>query len=120
MELGHNGENGRVPVGVNTSDTDFATVEKTGGAKTHKHTQGITGSTTLTLDQIPKHGHQVLLKNLAASGNSIGVPYPNGSDFKPYTGENGGGKGHTHTNPDTATSSSIQPYITCYMWKRTA
>ena len=28
---------GRVPVGVNTSDSDFSTVQKTGGAKTHTH-----------------------------------------------------------------------------------
>ena len=27
---------------------------------------------------------------------------------------------HTHTQGATGSSSSIQPYITCYMWKRTA
>ncbi len=38
---------GRVPVGVNTEDTDFATVEKTGGEKKH----------TLVLAEIPSHNH---------------------------------------------------------------
>ena len=38
---------GRVPVGVNTTDTDFNTVEKTGGSKTN----------TLTTAQIPAHSH---------------------------------------------------------------
>ena len=40
---------GRVPVGINTSDTDFNTPEKTGGTKTH----------TLTTAQLPAHAHQV-------------------------------------------------------------
>ena len=38
---------GRVPVGVNTSDSSFSTVEKTGGKKTH----------TLTSSEMPKHAH---------------------------------------------------------------
>lgn len=38
---------GRVPVGVNTNDTNFATVEKTGG----------TSTVTLTTAQIPSHTH---------------------------------------------------------------
>ena len=33
----------------------------------------------------------------------------------------GGGSGHNHTFTGTASSiSTLQPYITCYMWKRTA
>ena len=38
---------GRVPVGVNTSDTNFNTVEKTGGANTH----------TLATAELPSHNH---------------------------------------------------------------
>ena len=38
---------GRVPVGVNASDTNFSTVEKTGGAST----------VTLTTAQMPGHSH---------------------------------------------------------------
>ena len=60
---------GRVPVGVKTSDSSFNTVEKTGGSKTanisHTHTiashnhGGNTGSTALTINQIPAHTHDV-------------------------------------------------------------
>ena len=38
---------GRVPVGIDTSQTEFNTVEKAGGEKTH----------TLTVDEIPSHTH---------------------------------------------------------------
>ena len=40
---------GRVPVGVNTSDSNFNTVEKTGRESEH----------TLTVDELAQHGHTV-------------------------------------------------------------
>ena len=40
---------GRVPVGVNKSDSDFNTVEKTGGTK----------SVTLIASQMPSHNHLI-------------------------------------------------------------
>lgn len=162
---------GRVPVGVNTGDTDFATVEKTGGAKTHTHTQGATGaasgntgaasgntgSTTLTTSQIPAHEHGERLYfhgysgfTGASSGGYYVFNWSSGNCIvnqnasnttsltqlcgQPNTTSVGGGSGHTHTlnshthtlnshthtNPTTAAASDVQPYITCYMWKRTA
>lgn len=100
--------NGRVPVGIDTSQTEFNTVEKTGGAKTH----------TLTENQIPNHRHTGLYWN----GNKISfntgtggymLPWASGgSNDETYfqTGYTGGGQAHP----------IMQPYITCYMWKRTA
>src|SRR5690606_11752046 len=38
---------GRVPVGLDTGQTEFNALGKTGGAKTH----------TLTIDQMPSHSH---------------------------------------------------------------
>ena len=38
---------GRVPIGVDTNDEDFDTVEETGGSKTH----------VLTVEEIPVHNH---------------------------------------------------------------
>lgn len=94
---------GRVPVGVDTNDTDFATVEKTGGEKTH----------TLTVSEMPSHKHTVeaigsgtTQQELTAFnvGTTSGIDSYAGTDFT------GGGQAH----------NNLQPYITCYMWKRTA
>ena len=98
---------GRTLVGVDTNDTDFNTVKKTGGSK----------SVTLTVDQIPSHRHT----------NSVNIYYgigglghteqsqimDNGNKEKSatqYTDYTGGGKSHTN----------LQPYYTCYIWCRTA
>lgn len=109
---------GRVPIGVNASDGDFNTVEKTGGNKAHLHS---TANHTLTTNEMPKHDHT----QIAASGTS-GEAYP-AMGSKPAnigalgagkTTETGGGQPHNHGN--TGSTSNLQPYITCYMWKRTA
>lgn len=101
---------GKVPVGVNASETEFATVEKTGGAKT----------VTLTIDQIPSHHHGMAGYYPVSSGNTgvgptglsgasgTGLWYQTKKDTPEFKTQ-GGGKSHTN----------LQPYITCYMWKRT-
>ena len=93
---------GRVPVGVKTSDSSFSTVEKTGGAKTH----------TLTIDEIPSHSHYLVATNyyVAEGGLEIAMDRDSTASGVYNTGETGGGKSH----------NNLQPYITCYMWKRTA
>lgn len=68
---------GRMPVGVDTGDVDFATVELTGGSK---DTAAIAAATGVKIVQ-------------AGAGSA-----PSDS---------------THQHP-------LLPYITCYMWKRTA
>lgn len=125
---------GRVPVGVDTSQAEFNAVEKIGGNKIHNHNNGVTGgpstntsgSTTLTINQIPSHQHKgyYLPKALNAGGGNNGWFRDGGgsvsSDY--ITTPTGGGQGHTHTlSNHTHTienGSTIQPYITCYMWKR--
>lgn len=126
---------GRVPVGVNASDGNFNTVEKTGGAS----------SVTLTATQIPSHTHA---KGTLATA-SAGAHTHNLQNQKAAWGLDGGGNrvivdattgytavtnkattsagAHTHTiSGSTAATggggshSNLQPYITCYMWKRTA
>lgn len=91
---------GRVPVGVNSADEDFDSVEKTGGEKEH----------ILTVDEIPKHTHQFHSK-LAYIGNGPdGTGLKQGEDIRPNNtiGSTGGEQAH----------NNLQPYITCYMWKR--
>ena len=102
---------GKVLVGVDTGDSDFNTVEETGGAKTDSH--------TLTTDEMPAHNHDNgsydrLLRhtgnNTAVSGDSS----PGEPDvFSSSTiASAGGGSAHEH--------DIVQPYITVYFWKRTA
>lgn len=96
---------GRVPVGVNTSDGDFNTVEKMGGEKKH----------TLTVNEIPSHYHGI---RVMADNDSD--PYwgkdnyvkagANSQEAGAYTEDAGGGQSH----------NNLQPYITCYMFKRIA
>ena len=94
---------GRVPVGVNTSDTAFNTVEKTGGEKTHK----------LTVAEMPSHQHNLSIvgggskKASAVNWTTVDNSRKYASDMIEATGGNG-----AHNN--------LQPYVTCYMWKRTA
>lgn len=125
---------GRVPVGINTSDSNFNTVEKTGGAST----------VTLTTSQIPSHSHEKgtltaasagahthNLKNQkttwgSGSGNKVIIDATSGYTALTNKATSSAGA-HTHTvSGSTAATggggshSNLQPYITCYMWKRTA
>lgn len=91
---------GRVPVGVNTSDTDFNTVEKTGGSKSYNR---------ITTTQY---------KNTSGSIESYG--FQKGSGFyanRTIVYDTGLGDSHSETVLEIPT---IQPYITCYIWKRVA
>ena len=131
---------GRVPVGVDTTDTKFNTVEKTGGsnsvsiAHTHK-ISGNTNSHALTIAEMPNHRHQIDTDENAAvlvsdkeNWQNLGtgnVKVGRSSGWN-NTGYVGGGKGHNHAVNLTSASggnsnvSIVQEYITCYIWKRTA
>lgn len=93
---------GRVPVGVDASDADFDTAEETGGEKTH----------TLTVAEMPDHHHEVYGRtgSTAAGSNCYQGRNWNGTAVITNTGDTGGGDPH----------NNLQPYITCYMYKRTA
>ena len=90
---------GRTIVGVDSSDTDFDTVRETGGAKTHQ----------LTISELPAHTHNVTMStsdsdnDFLSEGNNSGL-----SSFT--TSSTGGDQAH----------NNLQPYITAYMWRRTA
>ena len=114
---------GRVPVGFNASNPLFDTAEETGGsadAVTVSHTH--TATTTIT---DPGHNH------LAANGQAA-IVTAGGISFL-FAGS--GSQGYHSLAPATTgitaattvasagssgTNANYQPYITVYMWKRTA
>jgi len=92
---------GQVPVGVDTSDSDFNTVEKTGGEKEH----------TWTVDERRSHKHDFGQQFATTSNLSGAYGYYMIAGTQTDVIKNTGGN-QPHNN--------LQPYITCYMWKRTA
>jgi hypothetical protein len=103
---------GRVPVGFNSGDALFNAAEKTGGSKdaivvSHSHSltdPGHSHTTTLGLDQASGLGFQKYLpgigQNIQSSSSTTGISVNS-------TGSSG-------------TNANLQPFITVYMWKRTA
>lgn len=99
---------GRVPVGVNTSDSNFNTVEKTGGEKTH----------TLSTAEMPAHRHALHIAGGTTTRPSAGA-IKEGSWSGGVTKYWNDG-GYMENFGDGGAHNNLQPYITCYMWKRTA
>lgn len=110
---------GRVPVGVDADQAEFDTVEETGGEKKHTLIESelplIDGSWTLHGEESGTivyhiHGH--------ATGTLMNNTYETTSD-EIRSGAN------SYRQPGFSFGSNgahnnLQPYITCYMYKRTA
>lgn len=103
---------GRVPVGVDTDQTEFNIVEKTGGKK-EQHLRASIGAVS---------------SDVATIGYAATSAIPN---HNIYNGVIWGNRGDTSTprpashatevwQTDGTGPTTLQPYITCYMWKRTA
>lgn len=84
---------GRVPIGVDTSQSEFNSVEKTGGTK--------------------------ISTQINTGGSSYGFTTSSQSGYNDRTLVGSSSYGSTH-DEKSADISLLQPYITCYMWKRTA
>ena len=100
---------GRVPVCVDTTDVNFNAVEKIGGEST----------VTLTESQMPSHHH-------GFTDGAKAIVYENpvlmsaGKDFQAFRAPTSGTLSVTGTSPTGGgqAHNNLQPYITCYMWKR--
>ena len=94
---------GRVLVGLDTSQTEFNTIGKTGGEKTHK----------LTIDEMPKHTHTISAGTNAttdANYDRVASAYAGGNPKNLNTSETGGSNAH----------NNLQPYQVVAYWKRIA
>lgn len=113
---------GRVLVGVDANDTDFNAAQKTGGEKAH----------TLTEDELPNITGDIQTFTSMTTFRG-GIIYDATGAFSPHANP-----AITHagrpTESDTTTAyatvdfdiggdqphNNMPPYITCYMWRRTA
>ncbi len=96
---------GRVLVGIDAGQTEFDTVEETGGSKT----------VTLIEANIPAHAHSILTR----SSYTLGAT----SQTRLVNADTTGGSTGTHTSGSTGSGTAhdnLQPYIVVYFWKRTA
>jgi microcystin-dependent protein len=126
---------GRVPVSQSNGDPEFDAVEETGGVKTvtltsaqsglraHSHTfTGTTGSAGLS----PQFNEESSATNGATSAivrRGVGGGTPPGLNRSMLGSDHAHSFGGTTSSVDAADASSahtnLQPYIVCYMWKRT-
>ena len=127
---------GRVPVGVDDSDTDFKTPGKEGGEKTH----------TLDVSEMPWHNHEGTYSTVETKTihtrptggalhylgiNTYTVKYDINEQTQEYMVAPAGGQTLEVENGTVINSqygvcpngsgvahNNLQPYITCYMWRR--
>lgn len=139
---------GRTLVGVDTGQTEFDTIEETGGAKTHTLTSGEMPSHTHTQDSHNHtqnshnhtqnaHNHRTDIAQPYSTNQTqfTAVPGGTGASINATDGLNSGSttatnqattatnQATTATNQNTGggtAHNNLQPYITVYFWKRTA
>ena len=113
---------GRTIVGLDANDTDFDTVEETGGAKTHTLTQAQMNHNHQWHDVVSgNEDHRIELTTGSGRGsydaNADQVEFPSASSLSSdyYTDNN-----RNVTGESVTAHNNLQPYIVTYIWKRTA
>lgn len=90
---------GRIPIGLDTNDTDFNEIGKIGGEKKHK----------LIVNEMPAHTHGI--STMGGSAIASGYSYVNGGGYNDaFTQATGGNQPH----------NNMPPYIVMAFWKRVA
>lgn len=92
---------GKVSVGIDSSDTDFNAIGKTGGEKTHK----------LTVDEMPRHSHKQQGSTTEAGASTIKVKmvYANSINTNDTGTTVGADYGVSNTGGN-GTHNNLQPY----------
>jgi len=108
---------GRVIVGIDAGQTEFDTLNETGGAKTH----------TLTESEMPSHTHVQNAHSHTTASRDTATAF--GSVARVAQPSNSGSNSTVPTSSDTAVNqnaggggahNNLQPYIVKYVWERTA
>lgn len=99
---------GQVPVGVDTSDSDFNTVEKTGGSK-ECELRALIGAVGGNVNTIGYDSEPVV-----SGYGSYDMVLDASAGAKPQ----GASNTTRVVKSDGKSPTTVQPYITCYMWKR--
>ena len=99
---------GKVPVGIDENDEDFDEAEETGGNKTSKLRAWI-GATNDDISRIGYYGEGAVKNSTYTFSVQGGDVIRNPEKINHST---------KVTESDGNEPSRLQPYITCYMWKR--
>ena len=112
---------GRVMVGFNSGNALFDTAEETGGSAdaitvTHTHTATVTD---------PTHTHSAtngnnLTARTGVTGGATSAWFADSSGTPTTTAASTGISVSNSSTGSSGTNANYQPYITVYMWKRTA
>lgn len=124
---------GKILIGLDSGDTDFDTVEETGGAKTktiaqanlpdistgagtaHTHTQNAHTHVLTELRDATTGGATTNIALTADTSSTIGTKLSGST-----TATNQNESAHTHSLGGSGTALNVMnPYIVVYMWKRT-
>lgn len=135
---------GKFLVGIDESDSSFDGVGETGGSKTHNHTDTFSvNNHTLTPSQIPAHTHDYRDRYYVESSSGVSTATYKEAAPTNYNAKRGSGNSdndnttflyidatteqtgssasHNHgISGGVNSASSLPPYQTIYMWKRTA
>lgn len=107
---------GKVLVGLDTTDTDFNAIGKTGGEKKHK----------LTIDEMPSHSHKLNGNTNVVFDDNDTYPYLFASAKRGYANGSSVTFGGNYSINDTTTigggqaHNNMPPYQVVAYWKRIA
>ena len=96
---------GKTIVGIDPDDSDFNSINKTGGEKAH----------TLIIDEMPSHHHQMYTPDGARNSDTG----QNWSNQGINVGDTVSGRYTSNTGGDQP-HNNLQPYIVSYIWIKTA
>ena len=99
---------GKAIVGIDSSDTDFNSIGKIGGEKTHK----------LTTNEMPSHRHQVY--GLSGAGNDTYALTGVGGKMGSFEPQNDLYLGMAQATGGNQPHNNLSPYQVFAIWKRTA